>query len=356
MADIYISVAGAGAKTGVDWANAYDASSFQVALDALGLGDTLHVEEGTYTLTVTLDVDVTDGSWNQYINIIGYNSAHVNDGTQFVLDGNSAVVACLKITSINYWHVENCKIINGTSYGVEYAGGGSLRWRFVNCEFSGNGVHGVLSSYRDDNTNYIRCKFNNNSNNGYYYGEGIRFINCEIIGNGNDGLNKLMNQALVLGSIIHNNTIDGVVVTYNTYVYFSVIDDNGGKGIKCDQYNVGVLYNRITNNTSEGIAASASGNGAYEDWNGFYGNLSEVSDGSGKIYRGGNSITLTSDGYTNQATDDFSLATDGEAVGMEIPIGGIGGNNNGYYTAGLPPEYVAGGGGVACLVGGGLIA
>lgn len=352
MSDIYISVLGAGAKTGVDWANAYDASSFQIALDALGLGDTLLVEEGTYTLTATLDVDVTDGSWNQHIHIVGYNSAHVNDGTQFVLDGDSAVAACLKITSVEYWHVENCKFINGTSYGVEYAGSNPQRWEFINCEFSSNGYRGILSSYRDNNASYIRCKFNNNSNNGYYNGQGVRFINCEVIGNGDDGLNNLLVQSFILGCIIHNNTLDGAVTNYNACIYFNVIDDNGGSGVLCAQYNVNILYNRITNNTGDGIKSSGAGKGAYEDWNGFYGNLSETNENGGKIYRGGNSITLTSDGYANQATDDFSLSTSCEGVGVGVPIGGINGNNTAYVTIGIPPQYGSGGGGCSGLSGG----
>ena len=57
-------------------------------------------------------------------------------------------------------------------------------------------------------------------------------------------------------------------------------------------------------------------------------------------------VTGTSDGYTDQANDDFTLTAGGEGVGISTPYGNLAESTNvGYPTAGMPPDPNGGSGG-----------
>src|SRR3990167_8766585 len=69
-------------------------ATLQKAADTAVAGDTCKLI-GTETLTAICDFDINSGSVaSGLIKFIGVNSSDVNDGTMYVVDGNSAVVNC----------------------------------------------------------------------------------------------------------------------------------------------------------------------------------------------------------------------------------------------------------------------
>ena len=91
MATKYASVAGAGAKTGADWANAYDNTQIVgTALPAIGAGGTLYIEADTYNITAGW---VLPGAG---CTVVAVNAtSHVEDGSRAILNASGSFNACI---------------------------------------------------------------------------------------------------------------------------------------------------------------------------------------------------------------------------------------------------------------------
>lgn len=335
MADKYISVAGAGAKTGVDWANAYSNAEFQTALDSLGASDSLIGEAGTYTQSAALDIDVANGLPATRISVIGVNPiTHLEDGSKIVIDANSVAANGLAI-AMNYWMFRNIEVVNATGDGITLSSANNNI--YYNVSSNNNGAHGIDGS--DTGSIYIQCDFSGNTNNGSNATTNGRFSHCNFMDNGSNGLGTGTGYGILNHCILHNNSSRGVAITDPYFSIVNCILDGNGDGVETASITALIQRTRITNNT-EGIDGNQP---AILDRNAFYGN---GTDQTGTHYQIGDDITLTSDGYADRAADDFTLESDGEGVGITVEIGGIGESNIAYMTVGAnPPQYVAGGGG-----------
>lgn len=76
----YVTAAGAGAKNGNDWANAFDKPAFETHLEgAVVAGDVNWVEDGAYTLDSDIDFTARDGTAVSPIAIIAVKSGTTNE-------------------------------------------------------------------------------------------------------------------------------------------------------------------------------------------------------------------------------------------------------------------------------------
>ena len=123
----------------------------------------------------------------------------------------------------------------------------------------------------------------------------------------------------------------------------NVIDGNNNHGIFVSSGQGTIIsLNRITNNAGWGIDGLSYFLECFT--NSFYNNTSgEIENGAGSMPVNG-SITLTGDGYTDRANDDFTILSTDEGM-ASVPFGDENETTNvGEMTCGIPPEYSGGGG------------
>jgi hypothetical protein len=336
MADVYITVSGAGTETGVDWANAYSVTDLQTAFDDLTAGDTLWMEEGTYTIPAIIDLNATSGTGANIISVIGVNSLHVDDGTIIAFDANASYANCISANA-SFWFFKNLEFINATGDGFKRSSGGN--WYFFNCSASNNSADGW--EFTNGNSCWlVSCLAYSNTIYGID-GTGSDYTHVDkcLIKLNAGGLN--LKSGSISNSIIHDNTNVGIF-SMNTHVTACVVDENG-IGINGVFSGGGVINNcRITHNTT-GINASS----AYmcEKGNFYYNNTTKFDHSTGTIISLGDSVDGSSDGYIDRANDDFKLTDGGEGTGVAIPIGSVNEVDNiGYFDFGIPPQSDSGGG------------
>jgi len=248
------------------------------------------------------DIDTNDGTvTGGVIKYIGVNDSWVNDGTRCKLDGNAGSIAgchyVIKYSS-NFIFFENIEIDDSDSYGFDNASG---YYSFViNCWVHDCDGYGFEAAYYGV---YVRCLATNNQY-GFAGSSTAKFIACVAHGN----QYGFYSSNITVGCIAADNTVRGFGNQHNAF--FNVADTNADAFYNSGYYNTVVMFNRITNNTDDGVIVTA-GETTYEDWNLFYNNTGDNYDdtsGTGLIEKGGNSkINSTGDGYTDQTNHDFNL-------------------------------------------------
>lgn len=271
-------------------------------------GQTVTIDATASSVKATgLDVDTNSGSVaDGLIKYIGVNSSWVNDGTRCKLDGNAGSIAgCLDIVTYDktLLYSVNIEADDADNIGFKYG----INNYFINCwahHCDSHGFHG----YRDNV--YIRCLATNNVGSGIYnYSTTVDMWLCVAHNNTVHGF-RAYSGGMLLGNISAENGNSGIYTQGHSCVIMNTLDENVD-GIQCygGIRNV-VMFNRITNQTDDGIVAT-SGELVYEDWNLFYGNVGLDRDdtgGAGLIEQGGNSKDDgAGDGYTDQAGHDFNL-------------------------------------------------
>ena len=340
MADYYIGTASQGTGDGSSWANRIQGTTanIQAGFDQLAAGDTLYFETGTYTLTSTIDVDQTNGAYNNPISVVGLNGSGVEDNSQFTLDGDSSIATILATTR-NYYQIRHMKAINSTGTMI---GTGGNYWIFYNCWFQSSGTYflycGSTAYWQAQN-----CYF---SSDGLYmlYGH-VTCINCQLI-NG-VRIHNGANGSSYVNCIIHNFSLASFVSGVPLCFVGNTVD-SGINGVV--QNNIGraaqIVNNRFTNISGTAIHTTSNYSGTNLIINNaFYNNGTNTTIRNCDLKVG--DISLTAEGYTDRANDDFTLTSGGEGTGVEHEIGLLSETTNlGYFTAGLNPEASGGGGGV----------
>ena len=339
MADYYVDSAGSNTAPYDTWAKA--ATDPQTVADTATAGDTIKAR-GTFTQAATLDFDTNQGTAASPILFIGYNAGGTDDGTPFVLDGNSAATNNINNNARTSLIMRNIKGINATSTGFAMTGS-PIACHQDNCEFSSSGLYGTNygAYYRCSQT---RIRTNNNTNigqlNASVESTGAAW---EAIGNGAVGV-YLNNSITVSHILAHDNAAAGIQINNAkaNAMYFTC-DTNVGPGITGVANHAKFIGGLCTNNTTYGIN-SASSYATIAFYMAYYNNTTaEENPGSGSITNIGK-MSLSADPYTDRANDDFSIASDSELINA-IEIGGDGATTTAYLTSGgIPPQYTSGGG------------
>lgn len=272
-------------------------------------GQTVTVDASASSVKSTgLDMDTNAGTIaDGFIKFIGVNSSWVNDGTRAKLDGNAGPVpGCLDVVNpdLSFLYLENIEVDDADDDGFDATNNDQI---FINCWAHHCDDDGFKTA--GQRTTFIRCLSSNNSGKGFETANDATHIGC-ISHLNQAGFNPIAAKNIYLCCIAAENTTYGFNLYGRHGMYFSVADENAdGVSVTYNQTSL-ILFNRITNQTDDGIVAT-SGHVCYEDWNLFYGNTGDDRDdttGAGLIEQGGNSKTDSAgDGYTDQAGHDFNL-------------------------------------------------
>lgn len=266
-------------------------------------GATADVNVTVAVKDIGLDIDTNAGTAAAgFIKFVGVNSSWVDDGTRCKLDGNAGTIAgcnyVIKQTA-NIIRFENIEIDDADLNGMDNASG--YYALCINCWAHDCDAYGFDTSYHGI---YIRCLSSNNVQYGFYGSTTAKFVGCIAYGN----QTGFYQGVSMIGCIAADNTTRGM--GYITNCFFSINDKNPDGMYWNSGYNNIIMFNRITNQTDDGLIAT-DGETGYEDWNLFYNNTGGNYDdaaGAGLIEKGGNSKTDSAgDGYTDQAGHDFNL-------------------------------------------------
>lgn len=194
---MYVTVAGAGAKNGTNWANAFGLAEFLTDFTTAAVaGDIYYIAQGTYTGAANADASARDGSSTSPIYLIGVltdttDPAYLADRPLFDWDdgvytfkfGDHYIVRNLQWTTKESqgftsggWNVfENCK---GTSTGGTTAfealtlNGGS---RAISCEFIGASSRALTLS---TDGKAINCYMHDSATGVGVSGDSAVMVNC----------------------------------------------------------------------------------------------------------------------------------------------------------------------------------
>jgi hypothetical protein len=336
MTTYYVDPASGGSDSGT-MANPW--TDIQSAMNTVAAGDIVYCT-GTQTLASSKTLQ-TAGTAAAYVEWIGTTPAWADDGTKFIMDANSAAAFCVDAADIDYQFFKNFEFKNATSDGV---GGVSTPDLYIyqNCDFNNNARYGVFSQRGGRNLHAANCSFNNNSSYGSFNGLGS-YSKCQFIGNGDYGL-RLSGGLAVSNSLFHNNTNGGIYLITNGPCISGCTIDGETIGINVANPPQGIVDCRITNCTT-GITTTSAGASFIGNCF-FYGNGTDYST-AGSVFV--DSYTRvsgdnTSDGYTDRASDDFTLTDGGEGTFVEVPIGDYSETTNlSYQTQGITPNPSPGG-------------
>jgi hypothetical protein len=313
MATYYVYPDATGANNGTSGNDAW--VTFQTAVDTWSAGDIIYCR-GTEILSAAINVDQAAGTAAAMVQVIGVNASGVDDGTKFVLDGNSAATNCM---DGGKGHIlwKNIECINSTGAGVDW-GTTCFNQIFFRCSFSNTGNAGYRGDGFDDYSIFVQCKFNGNTGNGHYYTDFGMFFACTFNDNGGQGAQAPL-SSYYIGCVSHNNTAAGLYSDQGMAIS-CVVDGNVDGITTAGLFNA--LFCRITNNTGDGLHLAAAGDRIVENWNGFFSNGANYDVVAGSLIQQlGDSAALAAAGYTDAASDDFSLTDTAEMRRVATTIG-----------------------------------
>lgn len=349
MTEKFATVTGAGGKTGDDWDNAYDETQLQTGINACSsAGSHFWIEEGTYTISTSLLAAASGSAASHIWCLIGVNSAHVEDGTMPIINGNSTATYCFSNPSgYNYNGIRNITFIGATNRGWR-AVGRCFAWHLYNVESSNHGSDGFNFDSNSPYASLSHLKASGNATQGFTGGASNPVTSIYESVAINNGANGFESMYLVKTALAHNNVTSGFT---NAISVTDVTSDGNGVGIAIAGGVAGHIENsRITRNTT-GLSCASS---TIEDQNYFYLNGTKKS-GAGELVSLGRSIDGDADGYTDRANDNFTLTAGASGVGVENPMGVLTETVNLYHpTYGLSPAAGAGGP-ASSLINGGLL-
>jgi len=331
----YVDPAATGADDGTSWTDAYETS--QQAFDAVAAGDVVYCR-GTETLSSPVDVDTNEGdATSGLIKFIGCNGSGDNDGTRFVMDGNSAAANCLNISAKDFYLMENFEFKNSTSIGV-YFSSSSHSWIFNNCCVNNSGSYGLFIGGNGLRNVFIKCVSYNNSNDGFFLGSSDRCFFCSSHDNTQSGfqINQGSNS-LLYSCLVYDNGNDGIEeVYYPSTILNCAVNGNADDGISTKTAGVVlipvIIGNRITNHSGAGdngldfyTEIVAHGWNYLEDNDTNYANASlsyEILDNGATTNQ--EDQADTNEGYTSltDGSEDFNLRSDAtlRRTAISIPL------------------------------------
>jgi len=260
-----------GENDGTSWTDAYrGATGLQAALDAVVDGqDTIIYIRNTFTITSTVDVDTGGGATtsNDWLTIIGCDAAgdELTTGNYVDLDAGDndltgPVVEVVDVSNVMFKNIHtkdnhgaaaaadngfeldhtgtkygfvliNCKS-SGCRSGLESTDNLSRNVVCIDCDFEGNGDHGVNSI--GISQLFAGCRFATDSTYAASVGQGTTLVDCRFeggsygAGNNNYGVLAAIGCTFYSQSeeAIRGNNANSVVVAYNCICQPDAADDD----------------------------------------------------------------------------------------------------------------------------------
>ena len=292
---------------GLSEGNAF--ASIAKCMDVAAAGDTFYIKGGvSYTLqdgvTGTIGTCQTSGGNNSPISFIGYTST-ITDGTFgcVTLDCTSnSLTNCIDDAANLYYHFRYFTFTGASGAGVE--GGDS--WSFYLCHFFNNSGTGLtIQRY----SIVEQCRLNNNSSYGIDAGAyGTLIKNSMIYANGAAGVYFDGQGCFLEGSVLYANTTQNVLVALHNNTFSRCVFDGGGSIIGATFNNNRIMMqvdNCIIYDCTTGMNHVAAGN-LYADI--AFNNLYYSNDTDRTNFPAGpNDITGQDPLFVDAANNDYRL-------------------------------------------------
>lgn len=299
--------AGTSAGSGNAWA------TIDKAMNTVVAGDVVYVKaSATYSELATID---TYGSATAGIMFIGYTSTTTDEGKATISGGGSRT-NCVTSSVGNgnmYYLFANFIFDNATGDGFDTVGGDNIA--FVNCEFTNNGDRGFQG---DNFVSFIKCSFAGNTTSAFDLDGPGNVMACSINCNGAGGV--FMNDgAVILTEIFNIGASDyGIRTTGNlmTHVCNVTIDGENaasttGLEFASAAYDIPSVCNTIFHDVNTAISVVANLNNVLSVVNTIFSSVNtEYGTNTGR-YETGKSTSAP--GFTNEASDDYTIAAAGAA-------------------------------------------
>lgn len=326
MADYYVNPASGGTDSGTQANPWTDPNS---ADGVAGSGDTVYCQ-GTFNGTLNIAAS-TGVRW------VGTNASWADDGTRFVIDGQSTRANGLTPAIDDMGIIKNFEIKGHTDDGV-FVGSGISDGVLKNCYSHNNGGSGFKGLSTSIRWAFLGCWSANNTVDGFETWSQSVFIACAASGNGGNGWTCNATFYTLIGCLGYSNTTRGIFCSAaGPLLLGNVFDDNGTDGASGSTAGT-FLFNRLTNNGDDGLDLSSAS--VFEDYNFAQGNTGTNIVVAG--LSGENSTTTGTIGYVNAATGNYMLNSSATLRNQAVSLGD--GVNSLYESAGLNPEEVSGGG------------
>ena len=261
------------------------------------------------TLAARIDVDGGNGTTTNPLQITGVNSSWIEDGTQYVINGNNVATEILYFGASQYQKWLNFKVFGAIGYSIEFMVSGARMVNFINCWVSGG--YGARF-FRNSLGSVIRCLFENSSHGVYNLSGSL--INSIVRNCSSDGVDSSYSASRIVGNIIYNSAKNIAGQSAGSLIQNNVIH-GGTYGIyRASAVDaLTILGNRITGASTAGIgAAGSSGIMAYN----YLQNITDLSNADGLLQVALAGIntniiggTDTDYGYVDSANADFNLVT-----------------------------------------------
>ena len=319
MSIYYVDPAATGANDGSSWTDAW--ITLQTAADTAVAGDIVYCR-GTETLSAKIDFDTNSGDMdtNGYIQFIGCNSSGDEDGTRYILDGNSAATNCI------YWNGASRVLLRNFESKNAIGDGFGSSTTTVNgvildnvCSHN-NGGKGFLLSNKYGL--FFRCCSYSNSSIGFYNIQS-HLVFCSSHDNGDLGYRLNYDYTSVIGCLAYDNSGDDYQYLDDGCLLLMCVG-NGGSSSGVSPENAAtngapiLIGNRLTNKTSGKYGIDFNSLASYYGWNVLDGNVDNIANSSLAMiskYNGADSNSLspgdTNQGYTDltDGSEDFNLTS-----------------------------------------------
>jgi hypothetical protein len=320
MADNYVTVAGAGAKTGVDWDNAFGMAEFISDVASAAAGDFYYVMEGTYTHASNISCSL--GVYNNRLFLVGVKSGTTAEPPTASDFATGTARPYFTATGYNvtfgaYWKMFNIRIQNDISASCYIGEGSVLRNSSVISVGESNFYHAVQLT--GPNTIIIDCHLE-------ALGQAVRSDDnttdyCMFIASYFKGEKGIVAGGMIDYQIVMNCIFDSI-----TLAAIDVAWGNGLRAIGNTFYACGtgiagttahslVIMNNIFSDCTDGMKFTSTLSQQVVDYNNYYNNGTDVTG----IVKGTNALAVNPQ-FTDAAGGDFSLNAASALIGAGFGI------------------------------------
>lgn len=326
MADKYVTVAGAAAKDGTDWANAFGLAEWLTDSTTLSVaGDTYWIAGGTYALAASFNTS-RDGSLLSLIKFIGVNSGTTNEppvASDYATGTNRPLITSTTYQFVmdNYWAFQNLRFtFSGVTTGLVF----DVNFFMNNCSslntHNNSGSAGLFLRAFSSSSIVLNSEFECTYGSGVLSsGPGVILHNlyCHDCVTGIKGVSSLTTTTK---SILDSCTTGIDIDTGSAFVEGNTIY-NCDKGIAGTTTAENIIYNNTLSDGVDGINFTSSSPQKFIDYNNYYNNSGDDVTG---ISKGANALAVDPQ-FTDASNGDFSLisasALIGAARGIQLGVG-----------------------------------
>lgn len=271
----YTKVGGAGTKSGLDWANAFDWDAFKTAWAGAVAGDIFYVMSGNYSeLTLNWN-STTAGTALAQIKMIGVSDESLTPAT----GTNRPLLSTVSMGFSGAWRTyENVRLTvkhNNGSGGIQTG----YYCRFLNCEFRNDPASLNILFYCPGYALFKDCLFDSYKQHMFTSALATTHFSKCVFTSSNTAKNLITtsNNGLIVTECIFVNAAVAITLGNTVNYIYNNVFYNCATGINLADKAPSIVINNIFKNCSTiGVNASGNYSGFYIYNNCFHGNTADA--------------------------------------------------------------------------------